>query len=202
MGTRPGFSARLRPTDVPERADAGKMPALPRYMLCQARFVIPPGIIREAFTMWDLALPLWNVAIRVGMAVLFGALIGFDRERRGKAAGMRTLMLVSLGAATFVIAGEEVVASTPGADRPATLFRLIAAVITGIGFLGAGTIMRDRGRVEGVTTAAAIWVTTGVGVLCGLGEIILATFSAVVAIATLTVVRLTEKPIASDIDDM
>lgn len=151
--------------------------------------------------MWDLALPLWNVAIRVGLAVVFGAVIGLDRQLRGKAAGMRTLMLVSLGAAMFVVAGEEVVAGTPGTDRPGTLFRIIAAVITGIGFLGAGTIMRDRGRVEGVTTAAAIWVTTGVGMLCGLGEMALATFCAVIAVATLTFVRLTERPSPSDTDE-
>lgn len=139
--------------------------------------------------MWDLDLSLKSLLIRIAGAVVFGLLFGLERRWRGGSAGARTLVLVCLGATLFVIAGEEVVASVPGADRLSVLGPIIAAVIGGVGFLGAGAIMRTGGHVEGITTAAAIWVTAGVGVACGLGEFVLATICGVAALVTLALVR-------------
>ena len=104
-----------------------------------------------------------DVFLRLGAAVLAGAVIGFDREVRNKPAGLRTMALVSLGAAVFVIvsAGAATIDSTS---------RVIQGVITGVGFLGAGSIIHGRSEesVRGLTTAASIWLAAAAGVACGL----------------------------------
>jgi putative Mg2+ transporter-C (MgtC) family protein len=106
--------------------------------------------------------------VRMVAAVLAGAAIGFNRDIHGKPTGIRAHSLVSLGAAILVIAGS---APHIGSDDPAATSRVIQGVIAGVGFLGAGVILRGQGaRVYHLTTAASLWVTTGVGVLCGLGE--------------------------------
>ena len=104
-----------------------------------------------------------EVFLRLGAAVLAGALIGFDREVRNKPAGLRTMALVALGSAVFALAG----ASSGGADAAS---RVIQGVITGVGFLGAGSIIRGQTEqsVRGLTTAASIWLAAAVGVACGL----------------------------------
>lgn len=142
--------------------------------------------------MWDLDLSLTSVLIRIAGAVVFGLLFGLERRWRGGSAGARTLVLVCLGATLFVVAGEEVVAGSPGTNRLSVLGPIIAAVIGGVGFLGAGAIMRHAGHVEGITTAAAIWVTAGVGVACGLGEFVLAALCGLAALITLAFVRFTQ----------
>jgi putative Mg2+ transporter-C (MgtC) family protein len=105
-----------------------------------------------------------DVFLRLGAAVLAGAFIGFDREVRNKPAGLRTMALVSLGAAVFVVA-------TASAATVDSASRVIQGVITGVGFLGAGSIIRGRTEesVRGLTTAASIWLAAAVGVACGLG---------------------------------
>ena len=111
------------------------------------------------------------IAIRLGAAVLAGALIGIDREFRNKPAGLRTHALVSLGAAVVVLA---TIGSSPGnADA---VSRAVQGIITGIGFLGAGVIMQHEAerRIEGLTTAASIWVAAGLGIACGAGLVELA----------------------------
>ncbi len=138
---------------------------------------------------WDLSLPLRDVALRMALAVIIGALIGLERQARHKPAGPRTMMLVALGSALFILATDEVVASLAGAEKASVLGRAVAGVITGVGFLGAGTIMRESGRVAGVTTAAAVWVTAGIGVACGLGELVLATLFGGAALVTLLIAR-------------
>lgn len=143
--------------------------------------------------MWDLSLPLRDVALRMGLAVVIGALIGLERHARLKPAGPRTMMLVALGSALFVLATDEVVAALSSKERADVLGRAVAGVITGIGFLGAGTIMRESGRVAGVTTAAAVWVTAGIGVACGLGELVLATMFGGAALVTLLIARRFER---------
>lgn len=145
--------------------------------------------------MWDLNLPLRDVLARLALAMAFGALVGLERQIRHKAAGLRTMTLVGLGAAMFVLAGEEVIASSAPTTAVPTIMPVIAAVVTGVGFLGAGTIMRDAGRVAGVTTAAAVWVTAGIGIVCGLGELVLATLCAAATFVTLLVVRIVEGPL-------
>ncbi len=142
--------------------------------------------------MLDLSLGLADVLGRIGLAVLFGGLIGLERHQRNKPAGVRTMMLIALGSCVFVVAAEEVLTSRTSERAADSIARVLAGIIGGVGFLGAGVILRDAGRVAGMTTAAAIWVTAGLGVVCGLGEFGLALLSAAAAIATLVVVRFVE----------
>ena len=121
------------------------------------------------------------IAIRLGAALVAGAVIGVDRELRRKPAGLRTHALVSLGAAIVLIA---TVGASHGA--PDAMSRAIQGIITGIGFLGAGVIMQHEAerRVEGLTTAASVWVAAGLGIACGAGFVELAM---VAVVATLVV---------------
>jgi putative Mg2+ transporter-C (MgtC) family protein len=111
-----------------------------------------------------------RILSRVAVATLLGAVIGYERESTGKAAGLRTHMLVALSSAMFVIAPFEAGMS------PSDLSRVIQGVAAGIGFLGAGTILKlsEEREVQGLTTAAGIWLTAAVGVAAGLGRIGLA----------------------------
>ncbi|HYC49279.1 MAG TPA: MgtC/SapB family protein [Burkholderiales bacterium] len=104
---------------------------------------------------------------RLGAAVLIGCLIGINREVHRKPTGVRTLGLVGLGSALAVLVVTDAFPDATGAD----VSRAIQGVITGIGFLGAGVILKDssRSRVHGLTTAASIWVTACLGVACALG---------------------------------
>lgn len=130
-----------------------------------------------------------SLTVRLVLALLFGAVIGFQRERMGKAAGLRTHMLVSSGAAVFVIAGAELGMSSD------SLARVIQGLITGIGFLGAGAILKiyERREVEGLTTAAGIWMTAALGVSVGLGRFGLALVATVLSLATLSLVGKLER---------
>lgn len=113
----------------------------------------------------DLA-QLVRVTVRLVVAALLGAVIGYEREAAGKAAGLRTHMLVSLGAALFVIGGLE-----SGMDAE-DISRIVQGLATGIGFVGAGAILKleDERKIRGLTTAAGIWLTAAVGVAAGLGR--------------------------------
>ncbi|MBA8884324.1 MgtC/SapB family protein [Dokdonella fugitiva] len=111
-----------------------------------------------------------TIALRLGLAVVVGGLVGLNRDLHRKPAGVRTHALVSLGTALMVIA-----ILPPGSSldlRVDALSRVIQGVLTGIGFLGAGVILHDtgNGRVRGLTTAATIWVTALIGVACGAGQ--------------------------------
>lgn len=108
---------------------------------------------------------LARVIVRLSMALCLGGLIGFERQKEGKAAGMRTHMLVSLGAALFVLVPLE------AGMKVADLSRVIQGLAAGIGFLGAGTIVKlsDSAEVKGLTSAASIWVTAAVGMAAGSG---------------------------------
>ncbi|MDJ0714667.1 MAG: MgtC/SapB family protein [Prochloraceae cyanobacterium] len=116
------------------------------------------------------------ITFRLGIASLFGASIGWDRETRNKAAGLRTHMLVSIGAAIFVLVPIQVGIAQ---ITPDSLSRVIQGVITGIGFLGAGEIFREsrpesnKVRIRGLTSAAAVWLSAALGVVaaCGLWQI-------------------------------
>ena len=106
----------------------------------------------------------WSeIALRLGVAVVVGAVIGLDRELRHKPAGFRTIGLVSLGSAVAVLI------VTVTSHDPTVSSRVIQGVLTGIGFLGAGVIMHHRGTVEGLTTAASIWAAAALGAGAGLG---------------------------------
>jgi putative Mg2+ transporter-C (MgtC) family protein len=124
-----------------------------------------------------------KVAFRLCLAGLLGALLGYERESRGKAAGLRTHMLVSIGAALLVI-GPIV----SGVDDSA-LSRVIQGLIAGIGFLGAGAIVKGHGegQVHGLTTAATIWFTAAIGVTVGWGRALIAIIAALIALGVLEV---------------
>lgn len=119
-----------------------------------------------------------DTLLRLLVALVLSGVLGWERESTGKSAGMRTHMLVGLGAALFVVLGDLFVGRY--AERAETIrldpIRVIEAVVTGISFLGAGTIFVSRGkeRVKGLTTAASIWVTAGVGMLVALERYLLA----------------------------
>ena len=101
------------------------------------------------------------LALRLAVALVAGLFIGFEREQREKAAGLRTMALVSIGSAMLVLAAELA--------APSEVIRIATGVATGVGFLGAGAILRDRGGVIGLTTAATVWVAAALGVSAGLG---------------------------------
>ena len=113
------------------------------------------------------------------LAVGLGAVVGLEREIRGKAAGLRTNVLICLGAAVFTI----ISARMAGGQEPIT--RIAAQIVTGIGFLGAGAIIQDRGSVHGLTTAATIWLVASIGMACGAGLYKFATVSTIIAIVVL-----------------
>jgi putative Mg2+ transporter-C (MgtC) family protein len=123
-----------------------------------------------------------RIGTRLLIAAVFGGVIGFDRQRKGKPAGLRTHMLVALGAALFVVSQHPT-------ESPDAASRVIQGIAAGIGFLGAGAILKDsREWVHGLTTAADIWLTAAVGVAAGLGRgstALLATVLALVILAIL-----------------
>lgn len=129
---------------------------------------------------------LTQVTVRLLVAALLGAVLGFERELKGKAAGVRTHMLVALGAALFVL-----VPRMAGADD-AALSRVVQGIVAGIGFLGAGTILKGRDQedvshVKGLTTAAGLWMTAAIGVAAGMGREATAVISTVLALLVLGV---------------
>ena len=125
-----------------------------------------------------------RIVLRLLLAAALGAALGYERERHGKSAGVRTHMLVALGSALFVLVPE--LAGVPEGD----LTRVIQGVITGIGFLGAGSIIKSENeeRVQGLTTAAGIWLTAAIGICCGLGRESTAVLTALLAVAILALV--------------
>jgi putative Mg2+ transporter-C (MgtC) family protein len=138
------------------------------------------------------ATQMLRVVVRVAMAALLGGLLGFEREQAGKAAGLRTHMLVALAAALFVIFPSE------AGMRPEELSRVIQGVATGIGFIGAGTILKraEADEIRGLTTAASIWLTTAIGLAVGAGQLWLPIVGAISAWLILSVMRRFERPSA------
>jgi putative Mg2+ transporter-C (MgtC) family protein len=122
---------------------------------------------------------------RLLTAALLGAILGFERELRQKSAGLRTNILITIGSALFTLMSYELASEVPGADPG----RVAAQIVTGIGFLGAGAIMRTRGGVQGLTTAATVWVNAAVGVAAGGGEYHLAFIATAVTVAVLLVLH-------------
>lgn len=127
-------------------------------------------------------LTLWEIVLRVGLAVGAGTVIGLERELHVQPAGLRTHLLVAMGACTFTLAGVVAVA---GSDPT----RIAAQVATGVGFLGAGVIIRDQFHVKGLTTAASLWVAAALGVAAGLGAYVVGLVVTAVALAVLVLVR-------------
>ncbi len=132
---------------------------------------------------------LVHVLIRLTAATLLGAVIGIQRERAGKPAGLRTHMLVTLGTAVFVLACSGVGMSSDG------LSRVIQGLVTGIGFIGAGSILKlnEQREVQGLTTAAGVWMTAAIGVAVGLGSLGVALLSTVFTLIILTLAKRFER---------
>ncbi len=105
---------------------------------------------------------------RLGMALLIGGIIGAERERHKKAVGLRTLILISMGSALFTILSYRF-----GMNSNFDPGRIAANIVSGIGFIGAGVILEERGRITGLTTAATIWLTAALGMAAGAGEYLL-----------------------------
>jgi putative Mg2+ transporter-C (MgtC) family protein len=124
---------------------------------------------------------LLRVIIRLIAATLLGAVVGFERERAGKPAGLRTHILVCLGTTVFVLGSTGVGMAQDGISR------VIQGIITGIGFLGAGSILKlsEERDIQGLTTAAGIWMTSAIGVAVGLGSLGLALLGAVLTLIIL-----------------
>ena len=127
---------------------------------------------------------LARVLIRLLAATLLGAIVGFERERARKPAGLRTHTLVCVGTAVLVLVCGGVGITSDG------LSRVIQGIVTGIGFIGAGSILKvsDQHQIRGLTTAAAVWMTAAIGVSVGLGAIGIAALSTVLALIILAVV--------------
>jgi putative Mg2+ transporter-C (MgtC) family protein len=125
-----------------------------------------------------------RLVARLLLAALLGGALGYERERSGKAAGVRTHMLVAMGAALFVLVPEQ--AGMPVGD----VSRVIQGIVTGVGFLGAGAIIKHASEqsVQGLTTAAGVWMTAAIGIACGLGREATALLSTVLALIVLTAV--------------
>ncbi len=114
--------------------------------------------------------------VTLGVAVLCGSIVGLERQVRGKAAGVRTSILVCMGTTVFIGLGVGI--SNPGSDPT----RVLGQLVTGVGFLGAGVMFSRQGVVTGVTTAAVIWVLAGIGAAIGLGH-----FTGAIALSLVTV---------------
>ncbi len=118
-----------------------------------------------------------EIVLRLILAVIAGGIVGFERKKVHKPAGLRTHMLVCMGAALFMIVAISAFPDESG--------RIMAGIATGIGFLGAGTIFRAEDRVKGLTTAASIWTVAAIGLTIGLGEYALGATATVLVIIIL-----------------
>lgn len=128
--------------------------------------------------------------LSIVLATVLGGAIGLERELSGKAAGLRTNVLICLGAAVFTIISKRMVEGTDG-----SIVRVAAQIVTGVGFLGAGAVIQDRRGVHGLTTAATIWLVASIGMGCGAGFHKLAVTSTLLAIIVLVVGLRLIKPI-------
>jgi putative Mg2+ transporter-C (MgtC) family protein len=132
-------------------------------------------ILKQEFGDVPSAAEFFRIALRLLAAVVLGGLVGLEREAAGKAAGLRTHMLVALGAALALVVAYRM--EMPSADQS----RVIQGLVTGVGFLGGGAILKitDERRIRGLTTAAGIWMTASIGIAVGAGKLataIMATF--------------------------
>jgi putative Mg2+ transporter-C (MgtC) family protein len=128
--------------------------------------------------------------ISIILAAFLGAAIGLERELSGKAAGLRTNLLICLGASVFTIISREMATGVEG-----SVTRIAAQIVTGVGFLGAGAIIQDRRGVHGLTTAATIWLVASIGMACGGKFYILAVVSSLIAILALIGLGKLSKPL-------
>lgn len=141
----------------------------------------------------ELALPnvdtMTTIVVRVLVAAILGGLVGWEREQRGRAAGLKTHILVSIGSALFVLA--PLLAEIDGAD----VTRVMQGIVSGIGFLGAGAILKSdkHTRIHGLTTAAGVWMTAAIGMAAGMGQEMVALITTAVALVVVGAVPRLQK---------
>lgn len=135
-----------------------------------------------------------RVAVRLLVAITLGAIVGYERERRGKTAGLRTHMLVALGVALVIVSAEQ------SGITPSDMTRVLQGLFAGIGFLGAGAILKldEKERVKGLTTAASIWATAAIAAAAGLGREATAVLATVLAYIILSVLLRLEEHLDRD----
>lgn len=137
-------------------------------------------------------LALGEAIARILLVLVLAGIVGIERELRDQEAGLRTHMLVGVGAALFVIAGNFAWSDLDFGSREGVVLdpsRVVAYVVTGVGFLGAGAILKNGGGIRGLTTAASLWVVAAIGVVVGAGEYALGIFATVVVLVSLWPVR-------------
>lgn len=143
-------------------------------------------------------LPIWEVIFRLFLSIVCGGVIGYNREQRNQSAGIRTHILVCVGACIIAMIQKDITynALTIGSKYPhlagivrADEARLIAQVVSGVGFLGAGTILVHHEEVRGLTTAASIWAVAGLGLAVGMGDYDIAIIGTVVIFFVLAVLK-------------
>lgn len=127
----------------------------------------------------------WELAARLAVAAFLGGAIGFEREVSQHSAGLRTNILVSLGACLFTILSLVGFGTGTNPDTA----RVAAQIVSGIGFLGAGAVFRDQNRVRGLTTAAAIWLVAAIGMAAGAGDYFLAVVTTLLTLVVLVLLR-------------
>ncbi len=146
---------------------------------------------------YSYILMLGTVLGKLFIAAILGGIIGWERHKRGRPAGLRTHLLVCIGVTLMMLVSEHIFLKYQGYGHDSVLridpARIAAQVVTGIGFLGAGTIMRSRASIRGLTTAASLWVVAGIGLAVGSGFILPAIFTTGIAMAILTLNNLVEK---------
>ena len=150
--------------------------------------------------MLESEIPLIDMVIRLLMAAGLALVLGLERELRGKPAGLRSHMLVSVGASALIMMGMHILLATAEGDPSARIdpTRIVEGVIGGIGFLGAGSIIQSRGNVQGITTGASIWVSGAIGVACGLGTLALASMVTVLSLIIVVVLGRFEREVIKD----
>ncbi|MDE5749861.1 MAG: MgtC/SapB family protein [Duncaniella sp.] len=140
----------------------------------------------------DLQVTTSSAMVRIALSLVLGACVGIERKTKGQMAGLRTFSLISMGACIAMMLSIYVCQETSGLQR-ADPGRIAAQVISGIGFLGAGTIIQMKGSVRGLTTAAGIWIIAAVGMAVGCGLYLVAVVSTAMVLVVLTLLEKLEK---------
>ena len=145
-------------------------------------------ILKQELSDVPSAAEFTRIAIRLLAAVILGGMVGLEREAAGKAAGLRTHMLVALGAALTLVVAYRM--DMPEADQS----RIIQGLVTGVGFLGGGAILKitDERRIRGLTTAAGIWMTASIGIAVGAGKLATAIMATFLTFVVLRLLQLLE----------
>ena len=127
-----------------------------------------------------------DLIIRISVAIGLGTIIGLERTLAGKTAGMRTYAMVTLGSSLFILISEIILSKVPNPSLANPLL-IASAIITGIGFIGAGLVIFQSDKITGLTTAAGLWVSAGVGIAVGFGLFSLATIATIAALIVFTI---------------